>query len=46
MARVGGGGGDCGCKAGVVLVVIFCCDCGGVHGGSLVVNVAYGCYCV
>ncbi len=33
-------------QAGVGLVVIFCCDCGGSHGGSFVVNVAYGRYCV
>ncbi len=46
LARVGGGGGGCGCKAGVGLVVIFCCDCGGSWGGSFVVNVAYGCYCI
>jgi hypothetical protein len=48
-----GGGGKGGrwwwwlrCKAGVGLVVIFCCDCGGGRGGSFVVNVAYGLYCV
>ncbi len=43
---MGGGGGGCGCKAGVGLVVIFCCDCGGSCGGSFVVNVVYGRYCV
>ncbi len=46
VGKGGGGGGGCGCKAGVGLVVIFCCDCGGGRGGSFVVNVAYGCYCV
>ncbi len=47
LARAGGGGGGCSCEAGVLgLVVIFCCDCGGGRGGSFVVNVAYGHYCV
>ena len=46
LARVGGGGGGCGCKAGIGLVVIFCCDFGGGRGGSFVVNVAYGRYCI
>ncbi len=47
VARAGGGGGGgCRCKGSVGLVVIFCWDGGGDCGGSFVVNVAYGHYCV